>query len=236
MTDLQDTNLHFHQELESLEQTVLSVVDRAVQMVEAAVDAAVTGDLELAQRVKRQDDEIDQTYFDVHNQWTHLMARFQPLGSDLRKMSVLLHLNVTFERMGDQCVNIAKIAEFNEGLPRVERICDQIREMGDLVRPMIRTAIDAYVRRDVDEARLLPAMDQPVDRLNANMYKETVAVAANREMLEWATKMMMAARALERIGDQAVDFAEQTVYLITGERAEFNEAGLDRSIGDTSPN
>ncbi|MGC2241981.1 MAG: phosphate signaling complex protein PhoU [Acidimicrobiia bacterium] len=233
MTDLQDINLHFHQELESLEQNVLGVVDRAVQMVEMAVEAATTGDLALARQVLERDDEIDRIYFDVHNQWTHLMARFQPLGSDLRKMSVLLHLNVTFERMGDQCVNIAKIAEFNEGLPPVARICDQIREMGDLVRPMIRTAIEAYVRRDVDEARLLPAMDQPVDRLNANMYKETVAVASNREMLEWATKMMMAARALERIGDQAVDFAEQTVYLITGERAEFNEAGLGGSSGDS---
>jgi phosphate transport system protein len=234
MTDVQDINLHFHQELENLEQTVLGVVDRATTMVGQAVEAVTTGDIELAHQVMAQDDEIDQIYFDVHNQWTHLMARFQPLGSDLRKMSVLLHLNTTFERMGDQCVNIAKITEFNEGLPPVTRICDQINEMGDLVRPMIRTAIEAYVRRDIDEARLLPAMDQPVDRLNANMYKETVAVGANREMLEWATKMMLAARALERIGDQAVDFAEQTVYLLTGERAGFNEAGLDRSVGDDS--
>ncbi|HEY4606173.1 MAG TPA: phosphate signaling complex protein PhoU [Acidimicrobiia bacterium] len=226
MTDVKDTNLHFHQELDSLEQSVIGVVDRAVEMVEMAVDAVTTGDLDLAEKVIALDDGIDRTYFDVHHSWTQLMARFQPLGSDLRKMSVLLHLNITFERMGDQCVNIAKITRFNDGLPRVERICDQIREMGDLVRPMIRTAIEAYVRKDVDEARLLPAMDQPVDRLNANMYKETVAVGDNRQLLEWATKMLMASRALERIGDQAVDFAEQTVYLITGERAEFNEAGL----------
>jgi phosphate transport system protein len=162
------------------------------------------------------------------------MARFQPMGSDLRKMSVLLQLNATFERMGDQCVNIAKIAQFNEGLPRVERICDQIREMGDLVRPMIRASIEAYLRRDLDEAKLLPAMDQPVDRLNANMYKEIVAVAGNPEMLEWATKVLMAARALERVGDQAVDFAEQTAYLITGERAEFVEVGLDNSVDDAN--
>jgi phosphate transport system protein len=108
----------------------------------------------------------------------------------------------------------------------VERICDLIREMGDLVRPMIRTAIEAYVREDLEEARLLPAMDQPVDRLNANMYKEAVAVGPDPLLLEWATKMLMVARALERVGDQAVDFAEQTVYLITGERAEFDEAGI----------
>jgi phosphate transport system protein len=232
MTGVTDTNLHFHRELEALEHAVLGMVDQAESMVQMAVDAITTGNLDLAQQVIDLDDQIDRTYFQVHQQWTGLMARFQPMGSDLRRMSVLLQLNATFERMGDQCVNIAKIAQFNEGLPRVERICDQIREMGDLVRPMIRASIEAYLRRDLDEAKLLPAMDQPVDRLNANMYKEIVAVAGNPEMLEWATKVLMAARALERVGDQAVDFAEQTAYLITGERAEFVEVGLNNSVDD----
>jgi len=232
MTRPTDTNTHFHRELEALEHTVLGMADQAESMVESAVEAITTGNLELAQQVIDLDDRIDGTYFQVHQQWTGLMARFQPMGSDLRRMSVLLQLNATFERMGDQCVNIAKITQFNEGLPRVERICEQIREMGDLVRPMIRASIEAYLRRDLDEAKLLPAMDQPVDRLNANMYKEIVAVAGNPEMLEWATKVLMAARALERVGDQAVDFAEQTAYLITGERAEFVEVGLDNSSDD----
>jgi phosphate transport system protein len=232
MTQQQDMNVHFHRDLNELERTVLGVVDRAEHMVEMAVEAVTTGNQELAARVIELDDAIDGTFLEVQHQWTALMARNQPLGSDLRKMTVLLQLNSTFERMGDQCVNIAKIAQFNEGLPRVERICEQIREMGDLVRPMIRTAIGAYLRGDVDEARLLPAMDQPVDRLNANMYKETVAVRDSSELLEWATKMLMVARALERIGDQAVDFGEQTAYLITGERAEFDEDGMARTIDD----
>jgi phosphate transport system protein len=232
MTEVRDTNVHFHQELAGLEQKVLGVVDRAEHMVGMAVEAVTTGNIELADQVIEDDNEIDRMYFDIHHNWTYMMARFQPLGSDLRRMSVLLQLNSTFERMGDQCVNVAKIAKLNDGLPRAERICAQIQEMGDLVRPMVRTAIDAYVRQDLDEARLLPAMDQPVDRLNANMYQEVVAVAENAALLEWATKMLMASRALERVGDQAVDFAEQTVYLITGERAVFNEEGLNGSGDD----
>lgn len=232
MTDTKDTQIHFHQELDDLEQKVLSMVDRAEQMVEMAVQAVTTDDVELADRVVELDDGIDETYLEVHRDWTTLMARHQPMGSDLRKMTILIQLNVTFERMGDQCVNIAKIARFNAGLPRVERICDQVREMGDLVRPMIRTAIEAYVRGDLDEARLLPAMDQPVDRLNANMYKETVAVGNNPPLLEWATKMLMVSRALERVGDQAVDFAAQAAYMITGERAEFVEEGMSGSADD----
>jgi phosphate transport system protein len=232
MTGATDTNLHFHQELEALEHTVLGMVDRAEQMVEMAVEAVCTDNLEIADRVVVLDDDMDETFLRVHGQWTTLMARFQPLGSDLRKMTVLLQLNQTFERMGDQCVNIAKITRLNHDLPQVERIVGQVQEMGDLVRPMIRASIEAYLRQDLDEARLLPAMDQPVDRLNANMYKEIVAVGDKPQMLEWASKMLMVARALERIGDQAVDFAEQTAYLITGERAEFVKAGLDRSADD----
>lgn len=226
MTMPQDVNIHFHRGLADLEQTVLGMVDRAEHMVEMAVEAVTTGNVELAEQVIALDDEMDDTYIRVHQDWTSLMARFQPMGSDLRKMSVLLQLHITFERMGDQCVNIAKMTKRSEGLPRVERIVEQIREMGDLVRPMIRTGIDSYLRQDVDQARLLPAMDEPVDRINANMYKEIVAVGSNPEMLEWATKMLMVARALERIGDQAVDFGEQTAYLVTGERVEFTEPEL----------
>lgn len=226
MTHAHDANIHFHHGLEELEQKILGVVDRAEMMVGMAVEAVTQGDLAVAQRVIDMDDEIDRIYLEAHHDWTTLMARNQPLGGDLRRMTALLQLNSTFERMGDQCVNIAKIARLNDGLPRVERICEMIQEMGDLVRPMIRTALDAYLRQDLDEARLLPSMDEPVDRLNANMYREAVAVGSDPLLLEWATKMLMASRALERLGDQAVDFGEQTAYLITGERAEFSNEGI----------
>jgi phosphate transport system protein len=203
-------------------------------MVGRAVESVVTGNMGLADEVIEADNAIDEENFQIHQDWTTLMARYQPLGPDLRRMAVLLHLNITFERMGDQCVNIAKITRLNEGLPASQRICDLITEMGDLVRPMIRTAIEAFVRKDLDEARLLPAMDEPVDRINANMYREAVEVSGDKGMLEWATKMILVSRALERIGDQSVDFAEQTAYLITGDRLAFDEAGLIKSLNDPS--
>jgi phosphate transport system protein len=66
-------------------------------------------------------------------------------------------------------------------------------------------------------------MDEPVDRLNRNMYKEVVDCGPDPALLEWATRMMLVARALERVGDQVVDIAEQTAFLLTGEMMEFNE-------------
>lgn len=223
-----DTRSHFHQELDELEQTLLTVADRAEQMVKMAIDAFTSGDLELAARVIELDDEIDLTYLDVHNRWMHMMARQQPMGSDLRMMSVLLHMNTTLERMGDQCVNIAKMTQATEDLPQVDTIVAELLEMSDLVRSMLRTGIEAVVRRDVDEARLLPAMDEPVDRLNRNMYQEVVRAGPDLRRLEWATKAMMVSRALERVGDQVVDIGEQLAFLLTGEMAEFNETGLTK--------
>lgn len=229
---MSDHNSQFHEELDKLEQRLLDIIDTAEGMVRSAVESVVSGNLDLANEVIEADNAIDKENFQIHQDWTTLMARYQPLGPDLRRMAVLLHLNITFERMGDQCVNIAKITHLNAGLPSSQRICDLITEMGDLVRPMIRTAIEAFVRKDLDEARLLPAMDEPVDRINANMYREAVEVSGDKGMLEWATKMILVSRALERIGDQSVDFAEQTAYLITGDRLAFDEAGLVRSLND----
>lgn len=213
----------FHQELDDLEHTLLSVADRAEQMVDKAVEAFTSGRLDLAEEVIAEDDDIDRTYLEVHDRWMNLMARQQPLASDLRQMSMLLHMNTTLERMGDQCVNISKMALATEGLPPVERIVEQLREMADGVRHMIRTGIESVVRRDADQARQLPAMDEPIDRLNRNMYEEVVRVGPDTRRLEWATRAMMVSRALERVGDQVVDIGEQLSFLMTGERIEFDD-------------
>lgn len=218
-----DQRSHFHHELEALEQAMLDTTDRAEHMVRDSVQALTTQDEALAAEVVAADAEIDARHHDVHNRWINLMARQQPMGSDLRLMSALLHLNTTLERTGDQCVNIAKLTPLTRGLPTSDRIIEQIREMADLVRPMLRTAAQAFVRRDTDEARLLPAMDEPIDRINRRMYREVVACGPDSQLVEWATHMMMAARALERIGDQAVDIGEQVVFLVTGELDDFNE-------------
>jgi phosphate transport system protein len=219
-----DQRSHFHQELDALEQMMLDMAETAGRLVGVAVTALVNQNLVLADHVVAEDDRLDDAHSSIHSRWINLMARQQPMGSDLRLMSALLHLNVTLERTGDQCVNIAKIARLTAGLPTSDRILEQIQEMADLVQPMIKTATQAFVRRDADEARLLPAMDEPVDRINRRMYREVVACGGgDPKLLEWATHMMMASRALERVGDQAVDIGEQVVFLVTGDFQDFNE-------------
>ena len=228
---MKDQRSHFHRELALLEEELLSIAETAEGMIDKAVRAIRDDDTGLADQVIAEDGEIDGTYLHIHDRWMELMARQQPMGSDLRLMSTILSLNTTLERMGDQCVNIAKLAKVVHGLPQANKILEDLQEMADLVRPMVRTAVEAFVHRDVDAARTLPAMDEPIDRLNRQMYRRVVECGPRKDLLEWATRMMMVARALERIGDQAVDVGEQVVFLETGQFQEFTDEG---ETGDLS--
>ena len=96
--------------------------------------------------------------------------------------------------------------------------------MADIVRPMMRQALEAFARRDLALSLRLAGMDDRVDRLNRGMYREVAKCAGNPLMLDWAIRMMVVSRQLERLGDHAVDIAEQVAFLITGQFREFSDA------------
>jgi phosphate transport system protein len=126
--------------------------------------------------------------------------------------------------MGDQAVNIAKIQLRTTALPTSSGMLAQIDEMGDLVVQMIRIALEAFAHRDVGRAEQLQKLDDPVDRLNRATHIEALKLAEDPPALDWGLHANLAARALERVGDQAVDIGEQVAYLVTGEFREFTDA------------
>ncbi len=212
---------HFHVELEAIQQELVQMAGLAEQAVGRAVVALVENDASLAGDVVARDADIDEKYLLVHQKWLETMALQTPVAGDLRLMSAILHLLVTLERMGDQAANIGKIVMAIEGHAREPAILEQLREMGDLVQPMVRTAMEAFVQRDLSMALLVPEMDEPVNRLNRSMAQVVARCAPDQDVLEWAVPMLMVSRALERVGDQAVDIAEQVAFLLTGEFQEF---------------
>jgi phosphate transport system protein len=215
---------HFHEELAALEREVLAMGDATVLAVGRALDALARDDLALADAVVAGDDPIDETYLAVERRTLELLALQTPVAVDLRLISVILHTNLHLERVGDMAVNVAKIVRAVHGLPTNATILAHLAEMGEIARRMLRSAMDAFARRDLEAALRLPAMDEPVDRLNRGMYREVAACAWDPAMLEWAIRMMVVSRQLERIGDHAVDIAEQVAFLITGEFREFTDA------------
>ncbi|SRR6266498_168223 len=219
-----ETRKRFHDELAALESEILGLGERAALAVANAVDALVRKDAALADQVISEDDALDATYLDIEQRILGLLATQTPVASDLRLVSAIMHANLHLERVGDQAVNIAKLAKLTMDLPASDTVVAHLREMGDLVGTMLRSAMDAFARRDAHLAEQLQTMDEPVDRLNRNMYREVVDMANDPQALEWGIRMDLVSRQLERVGDHAVDIGELVAFLITGQFREFTDA------------
>jgi phosphate transport system protein len=216
--------VHFHEELEALELDMLGMGELVERAVGRSVSALVHHDDELSKEVVDGDDEVDNMYLSVEERTLHVLALQTPVATDLRLLSAILHTNLHLERIGDMAVNIAKIAHSVLDLPSSQTIMSHLQEMGDIVRPMVRTSMEAFGRRDLELCLRLHEMDDPVDRLNLGMYKEVAALAEDAPSLNWGLRMLLVARQLERVGDHAVDIGEQVGFLLTGEFREFTDA------------
>ena len=215
---------HFHEKLEAMEMELLTLGELAGNAVQNSVEAVMQQDDALAERVIAEDDEIDRLYIDLDQQMLSLLALQAPVAADLRLISVVIHSSLHLERIGDQAVNVAKMKQVTRDLPANETILQQIGEMGHIVVEMVRVAMDALRRRDLELSLRLPKMDDPVDRLNRNMHFEVAKLADEPRALEWGMHMNLAARALERVGDNAVDIGEQVAFVVTGLFREFSDA------------
>jgi phosphate transport system protein len=218
------TRQSFHEELEKTELELLSLGELAATSVQRSIEALIQHADEKAQAVIDADDPIDELYLKIDGDVLRMLALQSPVAEDLRLISAILHCDLHLERIGDQAVNVAKLYLRTKDARGSDTMRQQIEEMGVLVVAMVRTAMESFGRRDLDLALQVPNMDDPVDRLNRNTHLEALKLADDPSQLDWGLHMNMAARALERVGDNAVDIAEQVGFLLTGEFREFTDA------------
>lgn len=216
--------VRYHEELRLVEAHVQAMGAAAQDLFAKAIRALVEDDTDLAEQVIAGDDVVDEYYLGTEQRILALFALQTPVASDLRLLTVLLHVNLHLERVGDMAVNLAKIGKLATGLPRSATVVAHLEEMGGIALRMIGAAMDAFGRRDLELARQLPEMDEPIDRLNRGMLQEILAIAGDMQRLEWGIRMHVVSRQIERVGDHAVDIAEQVAFLLTGEFKEFTDA------------
>jgi len=222
---VQETRHQFREALRELEAQTLGGMDLVVGQLDRALESLSYQDVELAAMVVADDDRIDGRYLEVHQGILSLLARQSPVAGDLRLVAALLHMLRCVERMGDQCVNIAKLVPLSGyESPKDKDILDAIERMGVLARSQVVQARDSFRDRNVELANDLVRQDGEINRLNRETFKRAVEVGDDLEMREWAMFMILAARCLERIGDNTVDIAEQTVFVATGLFREMAEA------------
>lgn len=219
------TRVHYQEELEALEERALGGIDLVVQTLARTMEALENRDMELASLVINDDDRIDGRYLEVHQSILTLLATQAPVATDLRLIAALLHLIKSVERMGDQCVNIAKLIPLTgHEPPRDERMVADLLTMGRQVRALLGQSKQAFAQRDVELARDLVRGDDVVDNLNRECFQIAIAIGDDLDLREWGMSMMLVARALERMGDNAVDIGEQAVFVVTGLFEEFEDA------------
>lgn len=213
----------FHQELKELKGEVLRMGQLVTEQIDDGVKALVKADEKLVAKVIDGDDEIDDITIKVEEQGLALLARQAPVAVDLRLIQSLMFIAVHLERMGDLALNVAKAARKttvkSEGSPELIGL---INKMGKKVHKVVDASLDAFDRKDCSLAQRLPEMDEPIDALFKQFFKE-LTKSTDEESLEWASNMVLASRYLERIADHAVDIGERVCYLVTGEFQEFSD-------------
>jgi phosphate transport system protein len=219
------TRLHYQDELQQLETRALEGLDMVIQSLDRTLEAVEHQDIELSQLVVADDDRIDGRYLEVHQEILTLLATQAPVATDLRLISALLHVMHSIERMGDQCVNISKVIPLTgHDAPVHGEMIERILLMGKQARSMVSQSKKAFEGRDVDLARDLVRQDDLIDNLNKECFQVAVQVGEDHDTREWAMTMMLVARAIERIGDNAVDIGEQVAFVVTGLFREFEDA------------
>ena len=192
----------------------------------APIEAVEHQDIELAELVIADDDVIDGRYLEIHQAILTLLATQAPVATDLRLIAALLHVMKNIERMGDQCVNIAKLIPIaGHEPPADEQMLRQPRDDGQ-VAARARSGRRSAPSRSATStmARDLVRQDDVIDNLNRECFQRAIEIGDEHDRREWAMTMMLVARALERIGDNAVDVGEQVAFVVTGLFREFEDA------------
>ena len=231
-----ETRHEYREELAALERRALDGLDLVVAALDRTVEAIRHQDIELAELVIADDDVIDGRYLEIHQATLTLLATQAPVATDLRLIAALLHVMKNIERMGDQCVNIAKLIPIaGHEPPADERILGNLVTMGRSVRTQIRQAKRAFLEREVGMARDLVRQDDVVVNLNKECFNLAIEIGDDHDRREWAMTMMLVARALERIGDNAVDVGEQVAFVVTGLFREFEDASHPGEVVEPQP-
>jgi len=210
------TRQAFEEQLEELERRLVEMGRFVESMLERAVRALAEQDVELARQVIAEDDTADEMDLDIEQHCMRLLALQQPMSRDLRTIGTVMKVIADVERIGDYSVDIArtaiKLADTEYFKP-----LEDIPRMTEMVRHMLRQALEALVARDLDQVAQVVECDDAVDRLWYKILADVERLMQEQsEAVPQAVALLLVARYLERVADHTVNIAERTAYMETG--------------------
>lgn len=204
----------FEEELDEIKRSILTMAGLVEKCLEDISKALTTQDIDIAEAVIAMDEEIDQCEVGIDRLATEFIARHQPAATDLRFVIVAIKLGPELERIADNAVNIAERVLHFSKYPPLKPLIDLPRMLG-LAHAMVSDAIAAYVARDARSAREVIRRDDEVDSLYMQIFRELLTyMIEDPKTISRAIDLILVARFIERIADQATNIAEEVVYLV----------------------
>ncbi len=208
----------FDAALSELYDDTLALGGNVEEALQEAVQSLKDRDLERAGRVIAGDDAIDEAALAVDQAAEAIIAKHQPVSSDLRRIISTMRISRDLERIADLAVNIARITQDMGGEPLLKPLID-IPRMSSITQGMLRDCLTALVQENLDQAADVYYRDEEIDALFMQIFRELLSyMIEDPRSVHRAIPLLFVARHLERVGDHATNIAETVAYLLTGER------------------
>ncbi|HWW84799.1 MAG TPA: phosphate signaling complex protein PhoU [Vicinamibacterales bacterium] len=206
---------HFQEELEHLKARLLEMGGLAEQQVQLSVKGLVERDRDLLERVLLGDEPLNQLHMEIDGRCFTLLALYQPMAVDLRAIVSAVKINTDLERVGDLAINIAEAARLYATHLAVKKLID-IPRMATIAQGMLRDALDAFVKRDIELAKQVLNADDTLDGLKNQIFRELLTyMLQDPTTIEPALELILISRHLERIGDHATNIAEDVIFMVS---------------------
>ncbi len=209
-------------ELASLRQDLVKIYAELDLQLHEAMESLIHEDKEKAKKVRRATHKIDQESMKLEERAYNLIVLQNPYASDLRLLQFIIYVNFNIQRMSNHVRNIAKTTERAAGHKVPGGMCDLLASLAHLVYRVLGETVRAIVENDLSTATNLPELDEPVDELYRTFFKTFSKLKTNDD-IEAASRVMMAARMLERISDNSVEVGNRLVFLLTGRRETLDD-------------
>lgn len=211
----------FDQEMSDLGLRVLNLIDNINELLHRTVNALIEQDVDEARTIRGETKELEKTCVEIEQRVYDLIAMQSPVASDLRFLQSLVYISFNLERMNAHVRSIAKaVRRLGDHKPATS-LLSLIRAEANLVFRVLGEMRNAYANRDLSVAIALPALDEPVDALYKQFFREFARVKDDENLI--ANRFFMTSRYLERISDNAVEIGDRLVFMFTGRRISLED-------------
>ncbi len=217
MEDRKHTSSHYEMELQEIKDNLIYLGAMTENAIRRAIQSLTDRNTEMANHVIASDYEIDKMDKEIEEKCIKLLALRQPTAIDLRFITTSIKITGHLERIGDMAVNIAeKVVQLNEE-PKLKPYID-LPHMSSIVETMVTKSLDAMIKRDLQLAEEVRQIEQEVDDLNEQIFRELLTfMMEDSKSIHRALLIMHVSKNLERMADHAQGIADMVTYMITGE-------------------